>query len=259
MEFIYSETIFYILIFLRISGLFFFTPFFSSKSITIKIKLTLIFLITLIIYPTISKDISIINNLTFFKFNLMIIKELFMGGIIGYFLMLLFSVVQTAAQIYSMDMGFGMVNVLDPISQIQLPILGQFKYLFMLTIFFILGIHRKILMILINSFHKFELGKLNYNHANLAQGILEDFAYYFLIAIKLALPVLGVLFLIDIVLGIMAKIAPQMNVFFIGMPLKILVGFLFLIAFVPYMLDYFKYLLEDGYIKIIELMGRVLM
>ncbi len=259
MEFIYSETIFYLLTFLRISGLFFFTPFFSSKSIAMKIKLGLIFFIAFIIYPNIPKDISIIENITFFKFTALIVKELFIGGIIGYFLMLLFSIVQTASQLYSMGMGFGMVNVLDPISQIQLPILGQFNYLILLSIFLISGVHRKVLMILINSFYKFELGKLNYNYSNLAQEILENFAYYFLIAVKLALPILGVLFLIDIILGIMAKIAPQMNVFFIGMPLKMLVGFLFLIAFTPYMLEFFKFLLNDGYARVIELLGKVLM
>lgn len=259
MEFIYSETIFYVLTFLRISGLFFFTPFFSSNSIPKKIKIGLIFFITFIIYPVIPTDIQVIENITFFKFTALIVKELFIGGIIGYFLMLLFSIVQTAAQLYSMGMGFGMVNVLDPISQIQLPILGQFKYLFMLLIFLIMGVHRKILMVLINSFYKFELGKLSYNYSNLAQEILENFAYYFLISVKLALPILGVLFLIDIILGIMAKIAPQMNVFFIGMPLKMMVGFLCLIVFVPYMFNYFKYLLEDGYERVIELLGKVLM
>ncbi|MGM0507854.1 MAG: flagellar biosynthetic protein FliR [Fusobacteriota bacterium] len=258
MEFIYSEVIFFLLITMRISGIFFVSPFFSNGSIPRKIKILFVFLVVFLIFTSIEKNIDILTNLTFFDLTILVLKESLLGFVIGFIMVMFFSTVQIAAQIYSMDMGFGMVNVLDPISQFQLPILGQFKYLFLLAVFLNMGIHRRIILTLINSFEIFEVGNLDYSYNSLTQVIVTNFAYCFSIAIKIALPVLGVLFLIDVILGIMAKIAPQMNVFFIGMPLKILVGFLILISFVPVMVNYFQILLNEMYAEIIEIINIIL-
>ncbi len=74
----------------------------------------------------------------------------------------------------------------------------------------------------------------------------------------LALPLIGVLLLMDIVLGIMARIAPQMNVFFLGMPLKIIIGFYMLTTMVPYLFSFFKNLLENGIGRVIILISSAI-
>jgi flagellar biosynthetic protein FliR len=139
-------------------------------------------------------------------------------------------------------------------SQFQVPVLGQFKYLFMMQIFIIFGIHRNIIYVLTESFQKVKVGAISYNYQNIANDMALNFSYYFMIAIKLALPVIGILFIVDIVLGIMARIAPQMNVFFLGMPLKILIGFIFLITFVPYTVSFFGFLANDSYVRLGEIL-----
>lgn len=258
MEFLYEDLIFFVLIFIRISGIFFFTPFFSSNATNRIIKGGFAFSIAIILYSVVPKDSDLLKDIRFYQLLFLVIKELMVGLIIGYFMIIVFSIVQIAAQAYSMQMGLGMVNVLDPISQVQLPVLGQFKYLFLLSIFFIFGMHRHIISVLIDSFYKFKIGTLTYNTNALVSILLKDFSYYFMLALKLALPIMGVLFIVDITLGIMARIAPQMNVFFIGMPLKLMVGFFVMISFVPYLLKYFKIVIEESAVKLVELVTAIL-
>lgn len=259
MSFIYNDVIFFLFIFLRISGIFFFTPFFSSEAITRRLRLGFCFFTAVVVFPVVPKNMEVINNLSFASLMFTSIKEILLGMIIGFFMMLIFSSVQTAAQIYSTSMGFGMVNVFDPLTQFQIPILGQFKYLMLMEIFLIFGMHRHIIYVLTESFYKVNAGMINYNYANISQEMVKHFSYYFMISVKLALPILGILFLVDIVLGVMARIAPQMNVFFLGMPLKILVGFIFLISFVPYTVKFFNIMMEDGYRKMLDLVRIILL
>lgn len=257
MTFIYKDAICFLLIIMRISGIFFFTPFFSSEAINRRVRLGLVFFMAIIVFPLVPKDGIMIENIRYDILAIMVLKETLIGVIIGYFMMLIFSAVQMAAQIYSNDMGFGMVNVFDPLSQFQIPILGQFKYLFMLSLFFILGIHRSIIYFITESFYKMKIGTIGYNQNILAEEMTKNFVYYFEIGIKLSLPILGVLFVTDVILGIMARIAPQMNVFFVGMPLKILVGFVVLIAFVPYIVSYFDFMLSDGFQRLMQVLKLV--
>lgn len=258
MSFVYNDAIFFLLIFMRIAGIFFFTPFFSSDAVNRRMRLGLVFFITIIIFALVPKEISVIENMSFGKLAVLVIKETLIGVIIGYFMLMIFSAVQMAAQIYSNDMGFGMVNVFDPLSQFQIPVLGQFKYLFMLALFFILGFHRNMIYFIIESFYKIKVGMITYHSNVLAEEMMKNFGYYFEISVKLSLPILGVLFVTDVLLGIMARIAPQMNVFFVGMPLKILVGFVFLIASVPYIVSYFEFMLNDGFQRVVQVLKLVI-
>lgn len=244
--------IYFLLILLRISGIFFITPIFSSEAINKKTKLGFSLFITILIYNLVPK----VSGLTINSFTLtgMVIKELLIGAIIGYLIAIVFSIVQTASQIYSMNMGLMMASVFDPIAKAQIPVLGQMNNLFMMGIFFIYGIHRKFLEVLINTFYVYPIADFNFKITSILNFFKINFSYYFVLAIELALPILAVLFLIDVVLGIMARIAPQMNVFFIGMPLKLLVGFLVLINFAPYYIKYIAVIFDGMIEKIIKLL-----
>ncbi len=246
MEFLYERLIIFLLIFLRISGIFIISPFFSSSVINTKTRLALTFIISYLMYSVIPKSLASVSNISLYNFFYFSIKELLVGFIIGFLVFMLFSAVQTAAQIYSMDMGFGMLNIFDPLSQYQIPVLGQVNYIFLTLIFLNMGTHRSILAALAESFYKYRVAEISYNVEGITKYISGTFVYYFTISLKIALPLVGVLLLANVILGIMARIAPQMNVFFIGMPLKIMVGFFILIALMPYLFGFMKILLDDG-------------
>lgn len=245
--------IYFILIFCRVSGIFFVSPFFSNKALSARIRVGFSFFVSFLLLNIVPKSTVFLENLTFPVFTVLIIKELIIGILIGFLVALVFSVVQTASQIYSMNIGLMMANTFDPVSQNQVPVLGQLKNLFLLAIFFVYGIHRVIILRLIDTFYYDPIGQISYNIDNIAVFFIKYFSYYFLLAIQLSLPVLGVLLLIDMILGVLSRIAPQMNVFFIGMPLKLLVGFYVLLKFSPYFVNFFLLLFEKIDERIIEL------
>ncbi|NLK62800.1 MAG: flagellar biosynthetic protein FliR [Fusobacteria bacterium] len=255
MSFGYVESLAFLFIFLRISGIFIITPFFSNNAINTKLKLGITFLLSYILFPIVPKNMVIIKNLSVYSFFYLSIKEILIGLIIGFFILMVFTAFESAAQIYSMDMGFGMLSVFDPLSQVQMPVLGQVNYIFLILVFFNLGIHRLIILTIANTFYKFQIGDLNYNIEGITKYISVNFVYYFTLSLKIALPIAGILFLTNVILGVMARIAPQMNVFFIGMPLKILLGFFILFSLVPYFFNLIKIILDDGMEKVYKLIS----
>jgi flagellar biosynthetic protein FliR len=245
--------VYFVLIFCRISGIFFVSPFFSNKAISARIRVGFSFFVSFLLLNVVPKGSEIIENLTFPILTVLVIKELIIGALIGFLVALVFSVVQTASQLYSMNIGLMMANTFDPVSENQVPVLGQLKNLFLLGVFFVYGIHRVIIMRLIDTFYYDPIGNISYNIDNIAIFFIKYFSYYFLLAIQLSLPVLGVLMLIDMILGVLSRIAPQMNVFFIGMPLKLMVGFYVLLKFSPYFVNFFILIFEKLNDRILEL------
>ncbi len=251
---LFNETvIFFTLILFRISGIFFFSPFFSSLAINGRVRVGFSFFVSFLIYNIVPKSSIAIVNMDFLIYAMLLIKELFIGALLGFLVAVVFSTIQTASQIYSMNMGLMMASAYDPLSQNQTPVLGQLKNLFVLALFFIYGIHRLMILRIIDTFYYSPIGQITYNVPQITEFFIKQFAYYFFVAIQISLPVIGVLLLIDMTLGILSRIAPQMNVFFIGMPLKLLVGFIVLSSFAPYFVNFYTLVFEKLNSKILEL------
>ena len=253
------QLIFFLLVFIRISGIFFFSPFFSNAAISARVRVGFSFFVAFLVFTGIQKDYTFLANIDFLMFTILIVKELIIGLLLGYLLALIFSVVQIAAEISSSSMGFTMANTFDPLTQSQTAILGQMNNLFLLAIFFIYGVHRKVIYYLADTFYYAKVGQLSYNIDNIAQFFIKNFSYYFMIAVQMALPIVGVLLLVDFTLGILSRIAPQMNVFFVGMPLKLMVAFVLLIQLAPYFVNLSILIFEKGLLKIHEFLKLVTM
>ena len=243
---------------MRISGIFFFSPFFSSAAISTRVRVSFSFFVAFLIFTSLEKDFSFLSNLDFLMFTLLIIKETIIGLLIGYLLALMFSVIQIAAEIASSSMGFTMANTFDPLSQSQVAVLGQMNNMFLLCLFFIYGVHRRVIYFLSDTFYYAKVGELYYNIDNIYIFFTKNFSYYFMVAVQMALPIVGVLLLVDITLGILSRIAPQMNVFFVGMPLKLMVAFIILQQLAPYFINFSILVFEKGLLKIEELLKLLL-
>jgi flagellar biosynthetic protein FliR len=129
-------------------------------------------------------------------------------------------------------MGLGIINVMDPLSQIQMPIIGQMLSLFGLLIFLLVGGHHLVIMALYKSFEI--VPSLNLaSFGPVAVGMLDIFSRVFTIAFMIGLPIIGVLFLATVAMGILSRAAPQMNIMMLGWPLNIFVGISTLIILIP--------------------------
>ncbi len=241
----------FLLIMVRISGVFMITPIFGRRNVPAMYKIGLAFMISLILLNTVSVDGHLFMD--FPRYLLVVAKELMVGFSIGFVTFLIFSSIYIAGQIIDMEIGFGVVNVLDPQSNIQVPIMGNFLYILALMVFVMIDGHHMLISALYHSFKIIPLGKVNL-FGEFATDFARIFGETFVIGFKIAAPVVAAIFLTDVALGILARTMPQMNVFMVGMPLKIIVGLVTLMLMIPVLsiiLDFIYNNISDNIYRIL--------
>jgi flagellar biosynthetic protein FliR len=159
-------------------------------------------------------------------------KEFITGILIGYVSYLIFTAIYLAGQIIDMQMGFGIVNVMDPVSNIQVPITSNFYFVLCMVMFLSINGHHLIIKALYDSFSFIPLGKTVFDSALLTD-MTRTLGNIFILGFKISAPIVASMLIIDMALGVIMKTIPQLNIFVVGMPLKILVGFLILFAVMP--------------------------
>jgi flagellar biosynthetic protein FliR len=177
-------------------------------------------------------------------FPLLLAREIMIGMIIGFVMNFIFVGHQIAGRFVDIQMGYGMANVVDPVSSISTSILSRFKGLLAIAIFLSIDGHHLLIQAIHNSldlvpFEPALIGGAVY------EGLLELSAGIFVISMKISAPVVVSLVLADVGIGIMARIMPQMNVFIVGFPVKILLGVGMLIVSVPMVIRMFESLLYE--------------
>lgn len=221
----------FLLIFLRVSAIMLMVPIFDNKSIPLLFKAGLIFSISIILFPV----VNINENIFTYKpvyFAIGVASEIMIGAIIGLSVKLLFAGIQLAGQLNGIQMGLSMSSTLDPTINANITTVSQFINMFALLIFLITNAHHLILRALVESFaiippFDFQLNK------QLMEIIINLGGNMFVIGVKVAAPLMAVLLLVSVAFALTARTAPQMNIMFVAMPVKIFVGLLFLGFFLP--------------------------
>lgn len=225
----------FLLVLTRISGVFFLAPIFGSSNIPTQVKIAFSIMTSLAVLPFISANIS--TDMHIIDYALLLAKELTVGAIIGFTATLIFMGFLLAGQIIDIQMGFGMVNVVDPLSNITVSIMGQFKNLLAILVFLAINGHHFLFTALAKSFEVVPLTTFA-----MTPGVSDNFIgmviTMFVIGLKIGGPAIGVLLITDLALGIVARTVPQMNVFIVGMPLKITIGFITIISMLSLLLVY---------------------
>lgn len=229
-EFIIQEIELILIIFVRLTGFFVIDPVFARKNFPTIAKIVLAFVIALIIFPVIDINTEIPFQLIPYVF--IIIKEFFVGFIIGFCAFLMFSSIYVAGQIIDMKIGFGLVNILDPQINVQVPIIGNFQYILTLLIFLTTNGHHHMLSAVIKSYEMLPIGEAVITEL-FFNNVVKMFSNMFVIAFKISLPIIGAILLTDIALALISRTIPQMNIFIIGIPIKIVVGIFVLVFYIP--------------------------
>ncbi|SES79311.1 flagellar biosynthetic protein FliR [Anaerobranca gottschalkii] len=245
----------FILLTVRFTGLYLGSPIFGGRNIPNQVKIALALICSLIITPLHSVGITI--EQIDLSIILLGIKELVVGLVIGYIAMLTFTAIQFAGQFIDVQMGFGIVNVVDPQFGNPIPIIGNFKYIIAILLFLTVNGHHLLIDALFKSIELVPIGTITFGD-NVIIYIFGLFVRLFLISLQVGLPIIGTLFIVDVGLGIVARTVPQMNVFVVGIPLKILVGFTIIIMIFPLyirmLLSLFEVLHANIY-KFIQILG----
>ena len=229
----------FFLVFTRISSILFFGPVFNSKVIPARVKIGLGFLIAIIVFPFVKKinfDIEKLNIISYFS---LILLEVTVGIIIGLMSTFIFAAIQTAGQLIGFSMGLAIANVFDPITNEQVSEISHLQNIFALWIFLLLNGHHIFIKACVHSFEFIPLAGFYLKNSFFSM-LVKSGGEIFLIAVKIGAPMLFALFVVDLSFGIIARLAPQVNIMIVGMPVKIFVGFLFMMMSMPLFVYMFK-------------------
>ena len=238
LNFTVIEFQFFILVLIRISAIVVICPVFGSRNVPPQVRIGLALFLSYLVYTTIGRTGFVIPK-DLISYGMMAFGELLVGLVIGYVTTLIFAGVQLAGGIIGLQMGFGIVNVIDPLSRTQISLIAEFQFLLATLIFLVINGHHWILKAFVSSFDLVPVLGLSYRGAFMGK-MIEMFSRIFVVAIKLGAPAIAVLLLISIAMGIIARTVPQMNIFIVGFPLKIGVGLLILALSLPFFASVFQ-------------------
>lgn len=215
----------------RVSGLFISAPILNSRQLPLRIRSLIIVLLsaTFAYFIPVQYDIELTSPGHFIA---AMAVEIFIGYTIGFVAFIVFATVQLAGQIIDMQMGFAMVNVVDPQTGTQIPLMGNFQYLIALLLYLSVNGHHYLLQAVIQSYQYIPVLGLSLSPSFFAL-MVEMTVFMFVAALKIAIPMVTAILISDIAMGFIAKTVPQMNVFIVGLSLKILMGFIILLLVLP--------------------------
>jgi len=223
-----------LLMFVRVSAFFVTVPFFSYRTIPVQLKVILALMLAWMMYYTVPTEAIPIDG----NYIMLIIKEAMIGLIIGLAAAIIISIVQIAGGLIDFEMGFAMANIVDPLTGAQSPLMGQFFYFLILYLLIATNGHHLILDGIYYSYQFIPIeGYPNFGDANFAEFAAKMAAVVFSVAFQMSAPLVASLFLVTLAIGITGKTVPQLNIFVVGFPVKIIVGFLILFISMGIMIE----------------------
>ena len=214
------ETFLYVLI--RVGMIIIFSPVLGSAAIPVKMRVGFILFIAIVIFPVV-KSQPMPHSRGMFELISYVFLEAMIGFTIAYAARLIFTIVQLSGTLIDFQIGFGVVNVIDPQTSSQVSITAQVQNILAIFIFLSLNAHHYTIQAIVESFFIINPQKAVFSSFTM-EFVLQLITGTFVTAIKLAAPLIAILFFLSVGLGLVARTVPQMNVFIIGFPLQIAAG-----------------------------------
>lgn len=220
----------FVLILARVAGIVMLSPVFGAKGVPRLVKLGLAVSFTVIFYPLVAAaDPEIPAELL--PFVALLIKETIVGLVIGFVVYTFTAILEGAGQLIDISMGFSMGSTLDPVYGTRSSLIGGFQVVLATMILLATNAHHYLIAAMIKSYEYIPI-----NTTGMAGGVsyyVDLVANIFALSIQIALPVFGALILADVGVGLLARTVPQLNIFAIIFPVKILFGFALLLISLP--------------------------
>lgn len=211
-----------LLIIVRISCFVFVAPFFGTANSPARVKIGLSVFVSLLIYGLVDKTGIAYTGI--FGYSIIVIREGITGLLIGLAANICNSIILFAGNIIDMDIGLAMATEFDPTNNTQVTITGNLYQYFILLLLIATDMHHVILRAAVDSFSLIPINGQKFNWDHLLASMATYMGDMFVIAFRIILPVFACIMILNCILGIMAKVSPQMNMFSVGMQLKVLTG-----------------------------------
>ena len=245
-----------LLLFLRVTGLFILSPIFGRRNVPNMAKAGLALLLSYIFlnaYPHPGAPVFTGNAA---QYALLCVKELSIGLIMGYLTIVFFDVANMAGSVMDVQIGFGMAQIFDPETSNQVSLVSTLLGYALVLLFLVADGHHTLIRILGFSFEKIPVGQALLP-ADLALVVGQSVGMAFSMAVTVALPIVAAELVLEVVLGIFTRSVPQLNVFVVGISVKLVAGLLALALFIPVFAGYGDKIFEGLYTALTGAMERM--
>ncbi|MDR2904146.1 MAG: flagellar biosynthetic protein FliR [Clostridiales bacterium] len=223
----------FLLIMVRLFGFIIILPVFAGANIPLVVKISFALFLTAIVFSTGKYGAAPVAD-HIVGYVALILKEFLVGFITAFIVYMMLSVFLFIGQLVDFQVGFSMVSVFDPVSQIQVPITGNLFYLLVTFLFIQMGGLDAMIYTIARSYEVLPVGSAFLaGNASILRYVIDTVVDYFILGVKFSMPIVGTVMIVDIALGILTKAVPQMNVFVVGVPIKLLIGLIVLYMIIP--------------------------
>ncbi len=218
-----EELEYFLLIMTRVTSFIFIAPFFSMQNTPRRLKIGLGFFVSILLYYMTEPHVYPVFD-TVWDMATVILKEAAAGLLVGLGANLCSSIVLFAGRVIDMEMGFAMANQMDPTTRENATLTGVYYQNMVMLLMIITGMYQYFISALAETFILIPVGQVNLNFDHLLSSFIQFLGDYMIIGMKICLPVFCTIMLLNAILGILAKVAPQMNMFAVGIQLKVFTG-----------------------------------
>lgn len=252
LQFTVENLEYFLFIVTRVSAFVFTAPFFSFGSIPRQFKIAFTLIFSTLLYLTLPSVPVTYPGVI--GFSLMVMSEALAGALLGYFTNIVMTILNFTGRLIDMEIGFAMVTMYDPVFKVDTSVTGNLYNYFVIILLLVNDFHHYFLRAFVDAFKVVPIGRAVIS-ANTVNVITYFLGNYFMIAIRLMLPIYATMLLVNVVLGVMAKVAPQMNMFVVGIQLKLLGGLVVMIlmmSMLPGVANYITKEMQDVFLRAVE-------
>jgi flagellar biosynthetic protein FliR len=213
---------YFLLILVRIASFAYVAPVFGNTAVPARMKIGLSFFVAVLLYDAVPH--GTLDYESVIGYAVLVVKEAVTGLLIGFAANICSSIIMFAGNIIDMDIGLSMATEFNPDMNMEITISGDFYYYIVMLLLIISDMHTYVLRAACDSFYLIPIGGAVFEWDNLLATMTKYMTDLCVIGFRIFLPVFACIMVLNCILGIMAKVAPQMNMFAIGVQLKVLVG-----------------------------------
>ncbi len=219
---IVNQLLWYLLPFFRVAAFVMVSPIFSTGFVPSRIRVGIAVMLAVLVMPTLTPDAHL--DALSMSAMVSVVQQVVIGAALGFVMQLVFSAAVNAGQLVGMQMGLGFAQMMDPQTGVSVPVISQFYNLMAVLLFLAMNGHLVLIQILVDSFSILPVGA-----GMLPTNSFESLAFFaswiFSGAVIIALPAIVSLLMISMVMGVITKATPQMNIFAVGFAISIVLGF----------------------------------
>lgn len=229
--------------FVRIGALVLSAPILSSRQTPLLFRIGFVLVLTWVLVPVIppSPVVDAFSDAAF----IMLLQQILIGVAMGFILQMVFAALIFGGQVIAYSMGLGFASMVDPQNGVQVPVVSQFYLILATLLFLVLNGHLVLIEMLAESFQTFPVAMTGISQNGLSE-IVGWASRMFNAGLLMALPVVAALLLVNLGMGVIGRAAPQLNIFAVGFPVAILIGFMLIWITLPDVMGNFSELLEEA-------------